>query len=333
MQMPPPTDELPDASYADAVFMVVTLRAAIATGLVAGAIAPFIPLTVLAVVGFLATYLFIRGTIDLATSYAFAPGVLQVAAEVFLLLLVCSSVLGAVMGAVRRWSVQRGISWSLLVGHHFSIHPGPHTVIAVVVVPGLVAAALHLTSIGVGHLVSIAPVIFFMFPLWLLSGFIYEALWEPLVFLILRMAAGERMTWLRREAALVHLLKDDTELFGCRLHIVQIDSAARTAHIRGDFRTPDHFRRVREIGLRVIGVDEVEAEGLTLLERECLETASVSKSTTDSFEDQGTVYGQGNEREAAFHLRVLRTVRNSWQALAVFAPRTSRNGAHDTKDD
>ena len=76
------------------------------------------------------------------------------------------------------------------------------------------------------------------------------------------------MMWLKRETDLVRLLKDDSELFDCRLHAVRIDPESGVAYIRGDFRTPDHFRRVREIGLRVIGVNEVEAEGLTYLEIE-----------------------------------------------------------------
>ena len=118
---------------------------------------------------------------------------------------------------------------------------------------------LHGVSVVVGHLVSIAPALFFMFPLWALSGFLYESVWEPVVFLILRIAAGEQMMWLKREAELVRLLKDDSELFGCHLHAVRIDPSSGVAFIRGDFRTPDHFRRVREIGLRVIGVNEVEA--------------------------------------------------------------------------
>jgi hypothetical protein len=193
---------------------------------------------------------------------------LQVAMEVYFLVFLGSIVLGAVMGAVRRWCVQRYISWPLLVGHHFSSHPGPQTVIAVIVVPLLIAAALHKVSLEVGYLVSIAPVLFFMFPLWSLSGFVYEAVWEPIVFLILRVAVGEPMTWLRRETALVRLLKDDSELFGCRLHAVRIDSETGVAHIRADFRTPDHFRRAREIGMRVIGVVSVEAEGLTILEKQ-----------------------------------------------------------------
>ena len=268
MRMPPPTDELPDASYADAVFTVVTLRTAAVTGLVAGAIIPFIPLAILVSIGLFGTFLFNRGNVYLTMSLEISPENLQIATKIYLLVLLGSIVLGAVMGAVRRWCVQRYISWPLLMGHHFSSHPGPQTVIAVIVVPLLIAAALHKVSLEVGYLVSIAPVLFFMFPLWSLSGFVYEAVWEPIVFLILRVAVGEPMTWLRREAVLVRLLKDDSELFGCRLHAVRIDSETGVAHIRGDFRTPDHFRRVREVGLRVIGVVSVEAEGLTILEEQ-----------------------------------------------------------------
>ena len=223
MRMPPPTDELPDASYADAVFTVITKRAAIVTGLTAGAIVPCIPLAILGSLGLLATLLFNRGTIELGTSSAITPENVQVAAIVLLLVVVCSSVLGALMGILRRWSVQRGITWKLLVGSHFSTHPGPQTAVAFIVVPLVVALMLHGVSVVVGHLVSIAPALFFMFPLWALSGFLYESVWEPVVFLILRIAAGEQMMWLKREAELVRLLKDDSELFGCRLRAVKID--------------------------------------------------------------------------------------------------------------
>ena len=259
MRMPPPTDELPDASYADAVFTVVTKRTAIVTGLAAGAIVPCIPLAILGTLGLLATLLFNRGTIELGTSSAITPENVQVAAVVLLLVIICSSVLGALMGALRRWSVKRGITWKLLVGSHFSTHPGPQTAVAFIVVPLVVVLMLHGVSVVVGHLVSIAPALFFMFPLWALSGFLYEAVWEPVVFFILRIGAGEQMMWLKRETELVRLLKDDSELFGCHLHAVRIDPSSGVAFIRGDFRTPDHFRRVREIGLRVIGVNEVEA--------------------------------------------------------------------------
>ena len=85
MRMPPPTDELPDASYADAVFTVITKRAAIVTGLTAGAIVPCIPLAILGSLGLLATLLFNRGTIELGTSSAITPENVQVAAIVLLL--------------------------------------------------------------------------------------------------------------------------------------------------------------------------------------------------------------------------------------------------------
>lgn len=278
MRMPPIRDDLPDASYADSVFTVVPLRTAIVTGFVAGAIVPCIPFAILILAGLFGTFLLNRGTIDLTTSYVVAPGSLEAAARVLTLFFLISSVLGAVMGAVRRWSVQRNVTWQLLVGFHFSSHPGPQTVLALIVVPSLIAATLHALSIEVGYVVSIAPVLFFMFPFWSLSGFVYETVWEPIVFLVLRIALGEPMTWLRREAALVHLLKDDSELVTCRLVSVRIDSETGVAYVRGDFRTPDHYRRVREIGQRVIGVSAVEAEGLTLLERERMRSPAQRRS-------------------------------------------------------
>ena len=333
MRMPPIADDLPDASYADAVFTVVTLRAAVVTGLVAGAIVPCIPFAILALVGLFGTFLLNRGTIDPATSYTIASDSAEAVALVFALLVVFSSLLGGVMGAVRRWSVQRNVSWQLLVGAHFSTHPGPQTAIAAIVAPLLMAGALHKISLDVVHRVSIAPALFFMFPLWSLSGFVYEAVWEPIVFLILRITVGEPMTWLRREAALVRLLKDDSELFGCRLYAVRIDSHTGVAHIRGDFRTPDHYRRAREIGMRIIGVNAVEAEGLTLLEREQMHAASRPDSLTDTI---GThVSAPLQEQEAASMARyrkALRATRNLWQALFAPAPRSSRNGGHDLKE-
>ena len=94
MQMPPPTDELPDASYADAVFTVVTKRTAIVTGLAAGAIVPCIPLAILGTLGLLATLLFNRGTIELGTSSAITPENVQVAAVVLLLVVYLQQCLG-----------------------------------------------------------------------------------------------------------------------------------------------------------------------------------------------------------------------------------------------
>ena len=164
MQMPPTADDLPDASYADAVFTVVTQRTATLTGLAAGAIVPCIPLAILGSLGLLATLLFNRGTIELGTSSAITPENVQVAVIVLLLVIICSSILGAAMGVMRRWSVQRSITWKLLVGSHFSTHPGPQTATALIVVPLVVALMIHGVSVVVGHLVSIAPALFFHVP-------------------------------------------------------------------------------------------------------------------------------------------------------------------------
>jgi len=333
--MPPIRDDLPDASYADAVFTVVSLRTVIVTGFVAGAIVPCIPFAILIFAGLFGTFLLNRGTIDLTTSYVFAPGSLEAAAQVLALFLLCCSTLGAVMGAVRRWSVQRNVTWPLLVGFNFSTHPGPQTVLALIVVPSLIAGALHMLSLEVGYLVSIAPVLFFMLPFWSLSGFVYETTWEPIVFLILRIAVGEPMTWLRREAALVHLLKDDSELVACRLVSVRIDSESGVAYVRGDFRTPDHYRRAREIGQRVIGVGAVEAEGLTLLEREHMQSGSTSESSAGASRSAMEAPGQQCNMDAArlaLHRRSLRAMRSLWQTIFSVAPRTSRNGGHDYKE-
>lgn len=263
MSMPPVQEDHPDAGYADAVFTVLTQRAVVLSGLAAGALVLCVPLAILGFIGLIATTLFNRGTIDAGTSFTLASGKIETALLAFALVLIGSSILGAVLGAVRRWSVRRGITWKLLVGNHFSSHPGPQTVISLLTVPLLIVGILHAVSTMVENLVSIAPVLFFMFPLWGLSGFLYEAAWEPLLLFVLRSVAAEPMKLLKREATLVSLLKDDAELFDCRLQAVRIDSENGVAHIRGDFRTPDHFRRVREIGLRVIGVNDVEVEGLT----------------------------------------------------------------------
>lgn len=329
MRMPPIRDDLPDASYADAVFTVVSLRTAIVTGCVAGAIVPCIPFAILIFTGLFGTFLLNRGTIDLTTSYVVAPGSLEAATRTLAVFFLCCSMLGGLMGAIRRWSVQRNVTWNLLVGFHFSSHPGLQTVLALLVVPLLIAATLHKVSLDVGYLLSIAPVLFFMFPLWSLSGFIYETVWEPIVFLILRVAVSEPMVWLRREAALVHLLKDDSELFGCRLHSVQIDSETRVAHIRGDFRTPDHFRRAREIGQRIVGVESVEVEGLTSLEIENAKLAAMPDRLVVSGKHQFTRLDQKQEMERA---RMLQTLRMLWRSLAGIVPRTSRNGGHDSTE-
>ena len=201
--------------------------------------------------------------------------------------------------------------------------------------PLLIVAALHRISLEVGYLVSIAPVLFFMFPLWSLSGFIYEAVWEPLVFLILRMAASEPMTWLRREAALVQMLNDDSELFGCRLHAVRIDTETGVAHIRADFRTPDHFRRAREIGMRVIGVRDVAAEGLTVLESESAKLAEYPDRPIMDGEHTFTRLHLERTSDVASmppHQKALLAVRVLWQALVSTVFRTSRNGGHDSKE-
>ena len=251
--------DLPDELEANVVLTVTDARTVLAAGFVSGVLVPLIPLALFGLIGLGATILFNRGTIDFgAFSGPSGAGALS-ALAIFGLVLLGSGTLGGVMGAVRRWSVRRGITWKLLVGHYFSSHPGPQSVIALITVPFLVLAALHAVSVTSGLLVSIAPVFFFMVPpAWMLAGLIYEGAWEALLFPMLRSRATEPMKWLSREAALFRLLKDDSYLFDCRLHEVRIDAATGVAHVRGNFRTPDHLRRVREIGLRVIGVREIE---------------------------------------------------------------------------
>jgi hypothetical protein len=251
--------DLPDKLDADVVLTVSDVRPVVAAGFMSGVLVPLIPLALLGLVGIAATAIFNRGTTDFGSlSSSASAGNLPVLV-VFLLFLLGSGTLGAVMGAVRRWSVQRGLAWQLLVGNYFSSHPGPQSVIALVVVPLLVLGALHAISVSNGYLVSIAPVFFVTIPpAWILAGFMYEGAWEALVFPMLRFKATEPMKWLSREAALFRLLKDDSYLFECGLRSVSIDSATGVAHINGTFRTPDHYRRVREIALRVVGVTEVD---------------------------------------------------------------------------
>ena len=251
--------DVPDALDADAVLTVVGARTVMVAGFAAGALVPCIPLVLIGSVGVVATVLFNRGTIGFTAISTSASGVTPLAVFTLLLVVLSSGVLGAIMGAVRRWSVRRGISWSLLVGSYFSSHPGPQSVIALAVVPLLAAATLHAVSVAAGYSLSFAPIFFLIFPpAWILSGLVFESAWEALVFPMLRSNAAEPMRWLMREAALFRLLEDDSYLFECRLHTVRIDAESGVAHVQGDFRTPDHFRRVREIGLRVIGVSEVE---------------------------------------------------------------------------
>ncbi|MCY4436290.1 MAG: hypothetical protein OXE05_03020 [Chloroflexi bacterium] len=255
--------DVPDALDADTVLTVVSVRTVMAAGFAAGALLPCIPLVLLGAVGVVATLLFNRGTIGFTAVTTFASSVTPLAVFTLLLVVLAGGVLGAVMGAVRRWSVRRGISWSLLVGSYFSSHPGPQSVIALAVVPILAAATLHAVGVAAGYRLSFAPIFFIVFPpAWLLSGLMFESAWEALVLPMLRSNAAEPMRWLMREAALFRLLKDDSYLFECRLDAVRIDAETGVAHVQGDFRTPDHLRRVRDIGLRVIGVKEVEASAL-----------------------------------------------------------------------
>ena len=143
------------------------------------------------------------------------------------------------------------------------------------------------------------------------------------------------MKWLKREADLMRLLKDDSELFGCRLHAVRIDPNSGVTHIRGDFRAPALYRRVREIGQRVIGVNAVEAEGLTLLEREQMQTATKPDRLVVTSEYQ--LLRATQERAAwsasvGLRHKAMRAARNTWRALSDTAPRPSRNGGHDSKE-
>ena len=251
--------DLPDTLDTDTVLTVVDVRTVMVVGFAAGALVPCIPLVLLGSVGIVATILFNRGTIGFTAFSPSASGVTPIAVVTLLFVVLSSGALGALMGAVRRWSVRREITWNLLVGSFFSSHPGPHSVIALAVVPLLAAATLHAVSVAAGYSLSFAPIFFLIFPpAWILSGLMFESAWEALVLPMLRSSAGESMRWLAREAALFSLLKDDSYLFECRLHAVRIDAATGVAHVQGDFPTPDHLRRVREIGLRIVGVTEVD---------------------------------------------------------------------------
>ena len=260
----PPLPQLPTNLPAgveeDAVLTVVDVRAVAVAGFAAGALVPCIPLVLFGAVGIVATLLLNRGTIDFAAGSTSASGVTPLFVFTLLLVILSSGVLGAIMGVVRRWSVSRGIAWGLLVGSYFSSHPGPQSVIALAAVPVLAAAFLHAVSTAAGYTVSFAPLFFIIFPpAWILAGLTFESAWEALIFPLLRSRATEPMKWLSREAVLFSLLKDDSYLFDCRINAVRIDAETGVAHIRGEFRSPEHVRRVREIGLRVVGVSEVEA--------------------------------------------------------------------------
>ena len=262
----PTTGSLPADLDADDVLTVIDVRTIAAAGFAAGALVPCVPLVVVGAVGIVATILFNRGTIAFESVQTSANGVTPLGVLLLLLVVVTSGALGAILGAVRRWSVRREIHWNLLVGKYFSSHPGPQSVVALVVVPVLVAASLHAVSIITGYSLSFAPIFFLIFPpAWMLSGFMFESAWEALVFPMLRASATDPMKWLLREKALFRLLKDDSYIFNCRLDSVRIDAKSGVAHIVGDFRTPDHRRRVREIGMRVIGISEVEVAATSAL--------------------------------------------------------------------
>lgn len=254
--------DLPDELDADTMLTVVGWRETTLAGFAAGVLVPLIPLVVLALAGVAATVAFNRGTIDFAAPSATSLERANTAFIVLLLVVFSSGILGIAMGLLRRWSVRHDITWRLLIGHYFSSHPGPHSVVALFVVPLLAVAILHGISVVGGYSLSFAPIFFLMIPpAWMLSGLMYEAAWETLILPILRSRAAEPMRWLAREAALFRLLKDDSYLLECRLREVHIDSATGLAQIRGDFPTPDHLRRAREVGFRVVGVTEVEIAG------------------------------------------------------------------------
>ena len=256
-----PTD-LPAGVEQDAVLTVVDVRVVVLAGFAAGALVPCIPLVLLGAVGIVATLLLNRGTIDFAAGSTSASGVTPLIVFTLLLVILSSGVLGAIMGVVRRWSVRRGITWGLLVGSYFSSHPGPQSVIALAAVPVLAAGFLHAVSVAAGYTVSLAPVFFLIFPpAWILAGLTFESAWEALIFALLRSTAAEPLRWHVREAAFFRLLKDDSYLFNCRINEVRIDAETGVAHVGGEFQSPDHVRRVREIGLRVVGVTEVETIG------------------------------------------------------------------------
>ncbi len=115
--------DLPDTLDADTVLTVVDVRTVMVAGFAAGALVPCIPLILLGAVGIVATVLFNRGTIGFTAVSTSASGVTPMAVVTLLLVVLSSGVLGALMGAVRRWSVRREISWNLLVGSYFSSHP------------------------------------------------------------------------------------------------------------------------------------------------------------------------------------------------------------------
>lgn len=250
---------LPAGVEEDAVLTVVDIRAVVVAGFAAGAVVPCIPLVLLGAVGIVATLLLNRGTIDFAAGSTSAGGVTPWVVFMLSLVFLSSGILGAVMGMVRRWSVRRGIAWGLLVGSYFSSHPGPQSVIALAAVPVLAAGFLHAVSMAAGYTVSFAPLFFLIFPpAWILAGLMFESAWEALIFPMLQFTAAEPLKWLVREAALFRLLKDDSYLFDCRINVVRISAETGVAQVHGDFRSPGHLRRVREVGLRVVGVTDVE---------------------------------------------------------------------------
>lgn len=258
----PLANGLPDVLDADTMLTVAGWRAVSLAGFVAGMLVPIVPLVLLALVGVVATVVLNHGTVDSVTLSAPTSESTITALYLTLLVVLTSGILGIAMGLLRRWSVRKGISWRLLIGHYFSSHPGPHSVVALIIVPLLVAAILHGVSVVGGYSLSFAPLLFLIIPpAWILSGLMYESAWEALVFPLLRSRTAEPMLWLAREAALLRLLRDDSYLFECRLRDVRIDTATGVAHIVGDFPTPDHLRRAREVGFRVVGVTEVEFAG------------------------------------------------------------------------
>ena len=117
--------DLPDTLDTDTVLTVVDVRTVMVVGFAAGALVPCIPLVILGSVGIVATILFNRGTIGFTAFSTSASGITPMAVVTLLFVVLSSGALGALMGAVRRWSVRREIILEFAGRLLFLVASGP----------------------------------------------------------------------------------------------------------------------------------------------------------------------------------------------------------------
>ena len=161
--------------------------------------------------------------------------------------------LGAVMALLRRFQAKHDVFWRIGFGPIVSSYFGPHQVLSFIAVPVGLMVALSATFTN-GWTFALQ-----VFPVWILSGFLFWAYWELSHTHILGMITG-RAAWFRKSLALAKVLEDDSYLFGIRFESVGVDPERGVAQIRAAFRDPDQVYRARQVCLRVVGIVDAEVE-------------------------------------------------------------------------